>query len=240
MKINTVLALSSCLLMWGCMGVEGEDFGGEPPQESIGVAEQGLCSSHCECAPGYECFAGSCTRRPIVGPPPPQLCYADCQCSSGMYCAIPAGGHYGNCARPRIQYRSGSGESCGGDAGVAHPSPDALQRMTIYGKPGASVAKYNRHYSCGAAAQWWRDTGMDGYVIPPDGVLTISYPTSAPLACDFPILGGWESYVIVGGLVSDVTRFTYYNSACGGSLSTCSTASSYCPQRGPCNGVGCP
>lgn len=240
MKINTALALSSCLLLLGCTGVEGGDFGDESIQESIGAAEQGLCSSHCQCAPGYQCSSGSCVVGPIAGPiGVPDPCYADCQCSAGKYCRIFGSGP-GSCTKPEIRYSSGSGAACGGDAGVSHPSPDALLRVTIYGKPGAGVAKYNRHYSCGAAAQWWRDTDMDGYVIPSNGVLSISYPTSAPFACNFPILGGWESYVIVGGLVSDVTRFTYYNSPCGGSLSTCTSASGYCPQSGPCNGLGCP
>jgi hypothetical protein len=129
--------------------------------------------------------------------------------------------------------------TCGGDAGVSHPLPSFLVRMNIRGKPGDSIIKYNRHYSCGDAAQWWLDTSFYGYVIPPEGELVVDYPTNIPFTCNDPILGGWESYVMVGPLFSNVATFTYYNSPCGGSLSTCSTASNYCPPSGPCNNPDC-
>jgi len=241
MRINTALALLSCLLMAGCMGVEHENPGGT--QDAVGEAEQGLCSSHCQCSPGYKCSSGSCVWDIDFGPPYEHPCYADCQCSGvpGTYCRFDGSSSgLGNCAKPEIIVTSGNYSQCGSNAGVAHPSPDAFIRLTITGKPGASVAKYNRHYSCGPAATWWRDTGFNGYVIPSSGALTISYPTSAPFACTERNLGGWENYVIVGGLTSAVSRFSFFNAPCGGGLSTCTAASSYCPQTGPCNGLGCP
>jgi len=237
MRTDKVLMVVSCVLA-GCMGVEETNEVTEESGEEL-IAEEGggqsLCSSDCQCPLGTRCESGYCNTQVLAGPLPPNgPCFADCQCDAGQFCL----GH--SCTKPSITYTSGSGNSCGGNAGVAHPSPDALMRMTIVGKPGATVAKYNRHYSCGPAAQWWRDTGLDGYTIPSSGTLTINYPTYSPFACDNKILGGWQSYVVVGGLVSNVASFTYYDSPCGGSLSTCSYASSYCPPSGPCNGLGCP
>ena len=146
----------------------------------------------------------------------------------------------GSCAKPEIIVRNGGYSTCGANGNVAHPSPDAFIRLTITGKPGASVVKYNRHASCGPAATWWKDTTLSGAVIPANGTLTLSYPTSAPMACDTVNLGAWQNYVVVGGLTSDVTRFSFYNSACGGGLATCTAAYNYCPPTGACNGLGCP
>jgi hypothetical protein len=123
---------------------------------------------------------------------------------------------------------------------VPHPSPDALLRLSIFGKPGATVQKYNRHASCGGAAQWWLDTGLNGVTIPPSGFLSINYPTSAAFACSDKLLGRWQNYVVVGGKASPVATFTFYNTPCGGSLSSCTAASNYCPPSGACNGPGCP
>jgi hypothetical protein len=242
MQNRTLLVLSFCLLMVGCAGVEEESL--SAPPEAVGEASQGLCSSHCDCAPGYKCSAGSCVWELDFGPHHEYPCYADCQCSNvpGTYCRFTGNSSgLGTCNKPEIiTSRSGGSSDCGNNAGVAHPSPGAFVRVTISGKPGASVAKYNRHYSCGSAAKWWRDTGFDGYVIPPSGSLTVSISTSAPLACNARNLGGWENYVIVGGMKSAHSHFNFYNSPCGGSLSTCTAAGSYCPPEGPCNGPGCP
>jgi hypothetical protein len=226
------------MLLMSCAAAGPE----ESSEEITGEAEQALCSSHCQCSPGYQCVNGNCTAPGVdFGPPIENPCYADCQCGAGQFCFITSGGTGpGQCMKPEISLTSGNWNSCGSNAGVAHPSPDALVRMTIVGKPGATVAKYNRHASCGGAASWWRDTSLDGVTIPSNGILSIDYPTSAPFACNDKILGGWQNYVVVGGLKSDTISFTFYNSPCGGSLSTCSSASSYCPPSGPCNGVGCP
>ncbi len=241
MKLNTVLVLLSGVLMTGCAG--GEETTAEAT-EVVGEASQGLCSSNCQCQPGYKCSAGSCVWASDFGPPAPNPCTADCHCKGvpGTYCSAQEGsGAGGNCTKPQIIIINDRGfPACGSNGNVAHPSPGAFIRVNITGKPGASVVKYNRHASCGPAAIWWKDTGISGSVIPASGALTFSYPTSAPMACDTPNLGGWENYVVVGGLTSDVTRFAFYNSSCGGGLATCTAAYSYCPPTGACNGLGCP
>jgi hypothetical protein len=238
MKINAALTFAFCLLLTSCMGEVPESFVEDSSEEPIGEAEQGLCTSHCNCQPGYKCSNGVCTWPLDFGPPFEEPCYADCHCSADKFC-FPSG-QGGYCIKPEIQFTSGNWNDCGSNAGVAHPSPDALVRMTIVGKPGATVKKYNRHYSCGGAAQWWLDTSLNGVTIPANGLLSIDYPTNAPFACNDKTLGGWQNYVEVAGRTSYVTSFTFYNSPCGGSLSTCDLASSYCPPSGPCNGVGCP
>jgi hypothetical protein len=238
MTIKAALMCLSCLFLMSCAAAEPA----ETSEEKTGEAEQALCSSHCQCSRGYKCVNGTCTVPPIdFGPPIETPCFADCQCTGANEFCWPvspdAGGH---CMKPEISFTSGNWNSCGSNAGVAHPSPDALVRMTIVGKPGATVKKYNRHASCGGSATWWLDTGLNGATIPPGGMLSIDYPTSSPFACSDKILGRWENYVVVGGKKSDATSFTFYDSPCGGSLSTCNSASNYCPPSGPCNGLGCP
>ena len=110
------------------------------------------------------------------------------------------------------------------------------------GPVGGQVRKYNRHVSC-PNAQWWEDPSFQGsVVIPSGGELVTTYALSAPpapLPCDDPQLGGWESYVVVGGMSSASASFTYFNSTCAG-VSTAKRASNYCPAQGACNGPGCP
>jgi hypothetical protein len=112
-------------------------------------------------------------------------------------------------------------------------------RVSIFGKPGAAVKKYNRHASCGSAATWWLDTGLSGATIPSSGTLVLNYPSGGAWTCSDKTLGRWENYVVVGGKTSPVSSFTIYNKPCGGALSTCSTANNYCPPSGACNGPGC-
>lgn len=195
------------------------------------------CLGDCDCPQGTFCENGTCATEPIFGPPPPMLCYADCQCPSELYCAN-SPGSYGMCRLPEITYRSSNFTSCG-NTGVAHPSPDYLVRTAILGPPGARVRSFNRHVSCGASAQWWEDTSQ-ALTIGNDGKLVITYPTNAPFACDYPVLGRWQSYVVIDGMASPISTFTYSNSACSGSVSTCASAANYCPPSGPCNGPGCP
>ena len=239
MNNHTMLVFLSCVLMTGCAGVE------EPmaePAEAVAEATQGLCSSNCQCQPGYQCSAGSCVLVNVAGPPAPNPCTADCHCTGvpGTYCRMGGSSPLGHCAKPEIIVHNGGYSTCGANGNVAHPSPDVFIRVKIIGKPGASVVKYNRHASCGSAATWWKDTGISGSVIPANGELTFSYPTSTPMACDAVNLGAWENYVVVGGLTSNVNRFSFYNSACGGGLATCIAARTYCPPTGACNGLGCP
>jgi len=115
-----------------------------------------------------------------------------------------------------------------------------LVRSDVRGPPGAQVRKYNRHVSCNNA-QWWEDTSFQGRMTDAQGVLINSYPLPSPMPCDAPILGEWESYVVVGGFVSNYHLFTYYNSAgCRAPVATYEAARTYCPARGACNGPGCP
>jgi hypothetical protein len=79
-----------------------------------------------------------------------------------------------------------------------------------------------------------------GATIGSNGRLEITSPTPSAFSCDNPILGRWQSYVVVDGMASNTASFTYYNTACSGSVSACTSAASYCPASGPCNGLGCP
>lgn len=230
-----VTVFAGALLVVGCDLAPDDalDSASLAHDESVGQETQELisCNADCDCELGYECLNGSCTHDFRGGPQPPLgYCHGDCQCPNGYYCGAQ------DVCRNTVELRY---TNICGDTGVAHPSPDSLVGMAIVGPPGATVRKFNRHVSCGAAAQWWEDTSFNA-VIGPSGWISINYPTPAPFTCDSEILGRWESYVIAGGMVSNSAYVTYRNSGCDGALEQCSTAQSYCPPSGPCNGLGCP
>lgn len=213
------IVVAICLWFLVACGAESASSGeAEISFDSVSEVTQAIaCTSNpCDCPWGTSCGGGVCL--PLPGPWPPPLS-----------CPPPYSGP------PIIEYSSDDGSLCG-NTGIAHPSPGFLIRERIYGQPGASVTKWNRHASCGGF--WWQDPGFNGVTLGASGMIEIHHPMSVPFACGGPEQGGWESIIYVNGAWSNIATFTYFNSGCAG-FDTCGAAAASCPGRA-CNGPGCP
>ncbi len=156
------------------------------------------------CGPGETCNGGAC------------VCGSAPACTATQYC------YQGACyARPTLVQ-----DPVCADLGVAHPSPGYLTRYTVYGRPGATVQKYNRHLSCFGPTELGGESPL---TVAPDGTAVFSFSHDAGFSdCQMGILGRYESHAVVDGIASNIQFVNYYNSQCAG-VATCSAADTFCP-----------
>lgn len=133
-----------------------------------------------------------------------------CECGGGKYC------HAGKCYdNPTMTWTP----VCM-DAGVSHAAPNYLYDFKIYGRPGATAQKFNRHVSCATPAY-----AAETWTIPASGWVGDAFETS-PVGC-FETIGEWETWAVVDGHETNRVLVTFYSSLCSGA-STCNQAKSYC------------
>ena len=133
-----------------------------------------------------------------------------CECGGGQYC------HAGAC----YDYPTMTWTPTCMNVGVDQLAPNYLYDYKIYGRPGATYQKFNRHVSCGKAAY-----AAESGVIGPSGWVGETLETSA-VGC-FENLGEWETWATVDGYETNRALVTFYSTMCTGAT-TCTQAKSYC------------
>lgn len=141
-----------------------------------------------------------------------------CRCGSGWGCGATQYCHAGGCYDlPTMTWTP----ICM-DLGVDHAAPDYTFDFKIYGRPGATAQKYNRHVSCSQPAY-----AAETYVIGPMGWYGETFESGA-VGC-IETTGLWETWVVVDGHETNHVFATFYSSSCSGAA-TCNQAASYCWQ----------
>jgi hypothetical protein len=151
------------------------------------------------------CAGGLCSFAPL--------------CDSGSYCVS------GTC-NPLPTFRVDTSETFGCiDVGRSHTSPRFLWRRVVTGRPGATATQFNQHAGCGEAF-----VEAESFVLDGTGSHVDESFQGPDTNCDSGALGRYRAYVEIDGERSPTIELSYFNSGCS-AVSSCASASSYCP---PC------